>query len=567
MAASAPADSASARALEDAMPVRGARGFTLVELLVVIAILGILMGLLFPIARSAKDQTNRNACMNNLRIIAQAVQAHHQERGVYPPPPGLRGADGYAVSGLTGAHGIPDGGITGLALSGHGLSRTTMWCPVDPYPERLSGAEARSVLRDETDSSYAYGYNYYGYVTSADGTPFPVASEEAARFFFGDPQAVDSSILPTDAVRKWDLGLIKTTAGANGTLYSPHGMFRGLWNYRAPADTVITFCPHHRVGSSDALLVVTTGGDAEVVKFDPPFNEQGNRAMLGGHLERKPDPNVPRLKPGIDWRSNRGAYVLKNGRLVEDPSTIADVPSEAPRELRQVGDPPDKVYGPRMPVVELRPVTFSASELANNMQPAAGDRYGWFDTTVDVEAGDMVMVVAHAQWCWVPNVWTKDAADPAAQWVRPTRFNDPAERQTYDEMVTTDEHPVKDASGRVVRYEKYFWFSPEGDSVEARTKTSLGGMLLPGQPHNLLVGYFGDLSQPVEHDRVQAVGSRYARLITAADIPAGLTTTTLKLSLNDTAGAGAYADNLGWCEAWIAVYRPRDVNAPVGAGG
>jgi prepilin-type N-terminal cleavage/methylation domain-containing protein len=64
-----------------------ARGFTLVELLVVIAIIGVLAGLLLPVIRSAKRESEKAVCKNNLRQIAiQSGTYASDYRGVYPWP-------------------------------------------------------------------------------------------------------------------------------------------------------------------------------------------------------------------------------------------------------------------------------------------------------------------------------------------------------------------------------------------------------------------------------------------------------------------------------------------------
>jgi len=48
------------------------RGFTLIELLVVIAIIAVLMGILMPALKRAREQGKRASCLNNLRSLTMA---------------------------------------------------------------------------------------------------------------------------------------------------------------------------------------------------------------------------------------------------------------------------------------------------------------------------------------------------------------------------------------------------------------------------------------------------------------------------------------------------------------
>jgi type II secretory pathway pseudopilin PulG len=58
---------------------------TLVELLVIIAIVGMLVALLLPFKRSAREPARRNSCLNNIKNIGLALHAYEQEHGALPP--------------------------------------------------------------------------------------------------------------------------------------------------------------------------------------------------------------------------------------------------------------------------------------------------------------------------------------------------------------------------------------------------------------------------------------------------------------------------------------------------
>jgi prepilin-type N-terminal cleavage/methylation domain-containing protein/prepilin-type processing-associated H-X9-DG protein len=87
--------------------------YTLVELLVVIAIIGILMALLLPAVQKIRESANRITCANNLRQLALAAHAYHDERGSLPP--------GVVIVNTTG---------------GRFAGGTNLWVELLPYLEQ-----------------------------------------------------------------------------------------------------------------------------------------------------------------------------------------------------------------------------------------------------------------------------------------------------------------------------------------------------------------------------------------------------------------------------------------------
>ncbi|MFC1652108.1 type II secretion system protein [Planctomycetota bacterium] len=71
------------------------KAFTLIELLVVIAVIAVLMGILMPALRKARDQAKRSHCGGSIRQLAFAgVMYSEDNRGMFPPGQALYGSWG-----------------------------------------------------------------------------------------------------------------------------------------------------------------------------------------------------------------------------------------------------------------------------------------------------------------------------------------------------------------------------------------------------------------------------------------------------------------------------------------
>lgn len=479
------------------MPRRGVHGFTLMELLTVLAIMVILAGLVYPVYFASIGYAHRSSCASNLQQIAMTTELFRQDGNGYPLPPNYIGEDG-----------VPDGGVTGLINAVNYRNGEYLWCRDDRYPltfpEALrSTPEAISLFgleRDATASSYDFGYNYFGYVTTTEGTPFPVTTGEAARYFFGDPSSVDSTLANPD----WNLGVVDTAGrNAGDADVRPRGLFQGLVNAWAPQNTLVTFCPHHYTGpeSGRRLIAVSLNGAAQYIAPIQPMFSPGVKLMWSGPFSRKSISGGTTAP--IDWRVNTAAF-------------DSQLQQNGPR----LGDAPRNALAQHMPVVQVTRCFINLADLSAGAP--------WYNTGIEVRPHDVIMVVARAKWRW-PSF---NPADPA-----------------YASLATKNSQ---------------FWFTAAGDPVEAKNGPENFALLLNRDltspaakanlakarqvTHGLLIGNISGNSERF------LLGSRGSFIVPGKYLGEDIVPGDLLLAMNNEVGGTGNLE--GWCEAWVALYRP-----------
>ena len=120
---------------------RRSDAFTLIELLVVIAVIALLVSILMPSLKQAKELARQAVCMSNQRQIALALNyyANDDEGGHYPPSPGwLNASLSFNVyhDQASGGIGFEDGwfGLGMLFATDMLDSERVLYCPSQSVP-------------------------------------------------------------------------------------------------------------------------------------------------------------------------------------------------------------------------------------------------------------------------------------------------------------------------------------------------------------------------------------------------------------------------------------------------
>ena len=309
-------------------------GFTLIEVMTVVVIIAILAAILFPVFVNARNRFANTNCIKNLHDIGVLVSLHRQSNDGFP-----------SVSGLIEPGGMPSGGIAELGkLTNHPVSDFA-WCERDAVYE--DGWYSSSF--DTVDSSYNYGYNYYGMVTTTDGLPFPITTLQAAKYLYNSPNIVTGleSVVPAN---NWDLGIFQTKKSTplEGD-WKPAGYYPALYNTTPPPNTIITFCPHHVKIFKNFSVLMLSGEVREIsavkAKYGSDKRYQGNQRKV------------------VDWRVNSSAML---GNAIP-PKSGAGI----------------SYYNPEyMPVVKTYTKRYKKNEW----------NVGWINTGITLNEGDLLMV-------------------------------------------------------------------------------------------------------------------------------------------------------------------------------
>jgi prepilin-type N-terminal cleavage/methylation domain-containing protein/prepilin-type processing-associated H-X9-DG protein len=152
---------------------RTARGFTLIELLVVVAIIALLIAILLPSLRRAREQARATVCMSNMRQVGLGIYYYSEEYDNHPPPnrfrsgpdaphggtpPDYRDSDWWYYAHMVPKY-VPSNELSQTNAAFSGVFR----CPSDPEAGR---AYSMNIFASDYERTRPFATMY------SRGTPF-----------------------------------------------------------------------------------------------------------------------------------------------------------------------------------------------------------------------------------------------------------------------------------------------------------------------------------------------------------------------------------------------------------
>jgi len=265
----------------------GSVGFTIVEMLIVIAIITVVMAIVVPSYMAMASQNRRATCAANMKAIGQGLALFREDYQCFPPDSteylwteeavesyrimyGVEPPGDHSTATLVGAAYHPDG--TPFETSVRGLGLFTLYY-VGAYAAQLPPISSEPRIDSDTREALEWSgtglssfpwFRSSGYITELD------------TYHCGSNDAL---LVESDIARRSELPALG--GWNNYDLYYRRNFWhpgrpneltdnRNLFQPYPPADTVVTWCPHHRGSSPSAgpgVETVLSPGDRDLVLF------------------------------------------------------------------------------------------------------------------------------------------------------------------------------------------------------------------------------------------------------------------------------------------------------------